>query len=180
MCWPAWNHRRPAEGYGADRVEPERLELGLEMTRPLPPACADGRHGLWRNSPRAVCRLKENAMCLAVPSRVIALDLRHVDRRGIRQTLRSACCSCPRSIARRLPAIQAGGFAFARVEADRAEDSSPRHRRPDGCRQRRRARLVAAFFWLPVDKAPARPEMSSGGNRGSMPIHRVSRRTDGA
>jgi hydrogenase expression/formation protein HypC len=63
-------------------------------------------------------------MCLAVPSRVIALDRDMATVEAFGETRQVSLLLMPEEVSLGdYLLIQAGGFAFARVEADRAEDS---------------------------------------------------------
>jgi hydrogenase expression/formation protein HypC len=63
-------------------------------------------------------------MCLAVPSRVIALDGDMATVEAFGETRQVSLLLMPEEVALGdYLLIQAGGFAFERVEADRAEES---------------------------------------------------------
>lgn len=63
-------------------------------------------------------------MCLAVPSRIIALDGEIATVEAFGETRQVSLLLMPEEVALGdYVLIQAGGFAFERVEADRAEES---------------------------------------------------------
>ena len=63
-------------------------------------------------------------MCLAVPSRVIALDRAMATVEAFGETRQVSLLLLPEEVSLGdYLLIQAGGFAFERVEADRAEES---------------------------------------------------------
>jgi hydrogenase expression/formation protein HypC len=63
-------------------------------------------------------------MCLAVPSRVIALDRAMATVEAFGETRQVSLLLMPEEVSLGdYLLIQAGGFAFERVEADRAEES---------------------------------------------------------
>ncbi|MBU1237841.1 MAG: HypC/HybG/HupF family hydrogenase formation chaperone [Gammaproteobacteria bacterium] len=63
-------------------------------------------------------------MCLAVPSRIIALDGEIATVEAFGETRQVSLLLMPEEVALGdYLLIQAGGFAFERVEADRAEES---------------------------------------------------------